>query len=382
MVRADGGSDVGEPAIVPQKIPSRSLETRCMNDEPVYVKGFKAAPGLSPREAPSLTATHLWRTSPALQPSDCLLSENARLAMENEMLRLENLQLSWGAAPGADGMTASYWCGPMDPSPLSVAAMHHSYPSWCPSAVSAWEWSATLSQIPGASRARTESDIPRHVAGCFVGASDSIGRRSQSVDLTSSAPASTATTTTVAPEHRTTVMLRNVPTTFSRDILLELLRNKGFGGLFDFVYLPMDFKTHKSLGYAFVNLLKPDQAVTCWDAFEGYRWEADGDATCTVSWSCPYQGYAAHVERYRNSPIMHEDMPDDYKPAVFEEEQRLPFPPPTKKLKAPRVRPLGEAGAAAGLGSSNIATSAYGAVASGCEKQQTPRSPQLVSVLE
>ena len=33
-----------------------------------------------------------------------------------------------------------------------------------------------------------------------------------------------------------------------------------------------------------------------------------------MNWSHPYQGLDAHIERYRNSPVMHEDVPDEYKP--------------------------------------------------------------------
>merc|ERR1719367_2096902 len=44
-------------------------------------------------------------------------------------------------------------------------------------------------------------------------------------------------------ESRTTVMLRNLPLDHTRDMLLHLLDTKGFAGMYDFIYLPMDFKT-------------------------------------------------------------------------------------------------------------------------------------------
>merc|ERR1740138_1013689 len=58
-------------------------------------------------------------------------------------------------------------------------------------------------------------------------------------------------------EHRTTVMLRNLPNNYTRDMLLEHIENKGFIGLIDFFYLPIDFRSHACLGYAFVNLPRP-----------------------------------------------------------------------------------------------------------------------------
>jgi len=134
-------------------------------------------------------------------------------------------------------------------------------------------------------------------------------------------------------------MLRNLPNNYTRSMLLKLLDAEGFIGQYDFVYLPMDFKTHASLGYAFVNLVSPEQAAAFWTTFEGFsKWVVSSQKVCSVSWSCPYQGLNAHIERYRNSPVMHEDVPDEYKPMVFEEGVRSSFPLPTKKLKAPRMR--------------------------------------------
>ncbi|CAE7621292.1 ML3, partial [Symbiodinium sp. CCMP2456] len=59
------------------------------------------------------------------------------------------------------------------------------------------------------------------------------------------------------PQGRTTVMLRNLPNNYTRDMLLELIDSMGFRGQYDFLYLPIDFQTHACLGYAFVNLVDP-----------------------------------------------------------------------------------------------------------------------------
>jgi hypothetical protein len=123
-------------------------------------------------------------------------------------------------------------------------------------------------------------------------------------------------------------------------MLLSLLDSEGFSGQYDFVYLPIDFKSHASLGYAFVNLSTTDAAESCWKVFEGFnKWVVPSSKVCSVNWSTPFQGLDAHVERYRNSPVMHEHVPDEYKPMLFADGQRLTFPPPTKKIRAPRIRP-------------------------------------------
>lgn len=136
-----------------------------------------------------------------------------------------------------------------------------------------------------------------------------------------------------------TVMLRNLPNNYSRAILLELIDSEGFAGQYDFFYLPMDFKSRASLGYAFVNLVSPAQAHAFREHFDGFsRWVLPSQKVCSVNWSTPYQGLEAHVERFRNSPVMHEAVPDEYKPVVFVNGIRTSFPPPTKKLRAPRTR--------------------------------------------
>jgi len=138
---------------------------------------------------------------------------------------------------------------------------------------------------------------------------------------------------------RTTVMLRNMPNNQSRKMLLQILDREGFAGQIDFLYLPMDFATRASLGYAFVNFTTPSAAAAFMRTFDGFaQWSIPSRKVCGVSWSGPHQGLEAHVERYRNSPVMHEDVPDTFKPVLFANGVRIAFPPPTRKLRAPRLR--------------------------------------------
>lgn len=141
-------------------------------------------------------------------------------------------------------------------------------------------------------------------------------------------------------EWRTTVMLRNMPNNYNRDMLLDLVDSMGFTRCYDFAYLPVDFKTQAGLGYAFINFVTSAAAQRCFRKFEGYaRWQVPSEKVCTVTWGSPYQGFEAHVERYQNSPVMHHSIPDDWKPVLFDEQgSRIPFPPPTKPIKMPKVR--------------------------------------------
>jgi len=152
------------------------------------------------------------------------------------------------------------------------------------------------------------------------------------------------------PVNGTTIMLRNLPNRYSQQLLLELLDNQGFQCKYDFVYLPMDFRNGVNLGYAFVNLHSHPDALRAIEIFQGFgNWDFDSAKVCEVSWAHPHQGLSEHVERYRNSPVMHPSTPEEYKPMIFQNGIRLPFPAPTKAIRAPKLKlvPPGGGGAAA-----------------------------------
>jgi len=132
-------------------------------------------------------------------------------------------------------------------------------------------------------------------------------------------------------------MLRNLPSEFTRAHLIELLEDEGFEGSYDLVYVPMNFSVKCCLGYGFVNLRTSSEARRCWQAFNGFCiW--DTTTACEVAWSDPHQGTAALIERYRNSPVMHESVPEEWRPALFVDGVQVPFPAPTETVKAPKQK--------------------------------------------
>lgn len=138
---------------------------------------------------------------------------------------------------------------------------------------------------------------------------------------------------------RTTVMLRNIPTEYTRADIVELIDRQGFGGVYDLVYVPVDFVTELNHGYAFVNCTSPEGALRLQTHFSGFNdWKVTSERICEAVWSESIHGIDAHVKRYMNSPLMHESVPDVFKPALFAEGKRIPFPKPTQKVRAPRMR--------------------------------------------
>merc|ERR1712139_719215 len=143
-------------------------------------------------------------------------------------------------------------------------------------------------------------------------------------------------------EHeRTTLMLRNIPNDYTFQMLKELLDSFGVCGQYDFLYLPMDFRKGANIGYAFVNGVDPLAARQIREAFDGFdEWAVQSGKICEVSWSFPQQGLDEHIERYRNSPVMHESTPIEYKPRIFEDGHEVLFPSPTKFIKPVKLRPI------------------------------------------
>jgi hypothetical protein len=137
----------------------------------------------------------------------------------------------------------------------------------------------------------------------------------------------------------TSVMMRNIPNNYTRAMLLALLKREGFAATFDFFYLPIDLKKKSGLGYAFINFINHEVAEAFCMHFSGFtRWAATSQKICQVTWSNYIQGFAAHVERYRNSAIMHESVPEEFKPMVLKDGVQKTFPPPTKAIPEPQER--------------------------------------------
>lgn len=145
-------------------------------------------------------------------------------------------------------------------------------------------------------------------------------------------------TTIVRDEERTTVMMCGVPFSYTRDKLVDLFGSRGFSSQFDFIHMPINFNTTLGVGYVFVNFTSHEQAKQFMLTFDGFDgWESFSKKACVTRWSDD-QGLEANVSRYRNSPIMGDSVPRAYKPALFRDGEQVPFPEPTKQLRALRCK--------------------------------------------
>mmetsp|Transcript_157748 Transcript_157748/g.273750 ORF Transcript_157748/g.273750 Transcript_157748/m.273750 type:complete len:488 (+) Transcript_157748:95-1558(+) len=146
-------------------------------------------------------------------------------------------------------------------------------------------------------------------------------------------------------DSHTTLRLTYLPPNLKREHLVTLLHLKACF-LYDLIYVPRDMRKQNppGLGYAFVNFLTSAAAKDASEKLEGFNvWKQLGSFTspkvCKVDWGTR-QGLHNNIQFYRNSSVMHDDVPDECKPALYNGRIRVPFPPPEKKVRPPKIRNL------------------------------------------
>jgi len=140
---------------------------------------------------------------------------------------------------------------------------------------------------------------------------------------------------------RTTLIFKNMCVHVMRQEFTEMLERHGFEGLFDFVYVRTNFKAMTSFGYGFANFVNHRTAERARRFFNGKASslshpEAAEGGVLEVSWTVEHQGLQRHLEHFRNSPMMHPDVPDKFKPLVLRNGVPVPMPPPRRRLSAPK----------------------------------------------
>jgi hypothetical protein len=134
-------------------------------------------------------------------------------------------------------------------------------------------------------------------------------------------------------------MLRNLPKDYTRAMVLELLDSRGLAGKYNFVYLLYDFDMMACSGEALVNFESYAAGELARVNLQGFsQWKVQSLNVCEVSWSEALQGLDAHIDRYRNSSLMHQDVPEQFRPIILKNGTKAPFPPPSRRVRAPRSK--------------------------------------------
>ena len=122
-----------------------------------------------------------------------------------------------------------------------------------------------------------------------------------------------------SPDHSlttTTLMIRNIPTRFTSTSFLDILYDSGFSGTFDFFYLPMDFRTGKNMGYAFLNFTMPYFANLFAHMFHGTRLGLTTSSKVLHISRSRRQGLIENIELFKNSDLLSSESYPCFKPFV------------------------------------------------------------------
>jgi hypothetical protein len=115
----------------------------------------------------------------------------------------------------------------------------------------------------------------------------------------------------------TTVMIRQLPLHCTQAMLMAEVTNRGFGDLFDFLYLPSDLKKGENLGYGFVNFIEPMYALACRDAFDGtYLPRLLRRKPLNVQ-PARLQGYEANYKHFAFAKMGNKQIPSRFSPVFL-----------------------------------------------------------------
>jgi hypothetical protein len=105
-----------------------------------------------------------------------------------------------------------------------------------------------------------------------------------------------------ATEHKTTVMIRNIPCKCTQEHLVQEVSQ--YTSAFNFLYLPMSRLRDGTLGYAFVNFLTAEEATQFMDAFTGHKFRRlPHSRKRTEVTFAVLQGFRENVRFYRRSKV-------------------------------------------------------------------------------
>jgi hypothetical protein len=117
----------------------------------------------------------------------------------------------------------------------------------------------------------------------------------------------------------TTYMIRNIPTRFTSITFVRLLEDYGFRSKFNFLYIPIDFRSGKNLGYAFINFYDPTDGIAFVEKFNSRRLPVSTSKKILEILPSRRQGFEENISLFRTSDLLSSVSLPHYKPLVATE---------------------------------------------------------------
>jgi hypothetical protein len=107
-------------------------------------------------------------------------------------------------------------------------------------------------------------------------------------------------------DRRTTIMVKNIPNKFTRDLLIKTI-DKNFKSTYDLFILPTDVNRYKNFGYAFLNFTCSYHIPYFYFLFNGKKWgSTNSQKICEITYS-KIQGRNNLLAHYSNKIIFRND---------------------------------------------------------------------------
>ncbi len=112
-------------------------------------------------------------------------------------------------------------------------------------------------------------------------------------------------------DRRTTVMIKNIPNKFSRELLLNII-DENFKKAYDLFILPTDVNGYKNFGYSFINFTSSYYIPYFYSVFNGKKWSStNSQKICEITYS-KIQGRNNLLSHYSNKIIFRNDEAKKY----------------------------------------------------------------------
>merc|ERR1712100_530322 len=112
-----------------------------------------------------------------------------------------------------------------------------------------------------------------------------------------------------------TLMLRNMPVRYTQRMFLAEIRRAGFDRTFDFIYMPMDFKTRNNHGFCFLNFIDFNFARQFVQEFEGRRLAAFKSPKKIEISAANTQGLYGNMNSFQGAE---KEIPPEFQPIIFD----------------------------------------------------------------
>jgi len=123
---------------------------------------------------------------------------------------------------------------------------------------------------------------------------------------------------------KTTIVIRQLSKHVDRNVVKSTLDACGFDGVYDFLYVPMNFAKAVCFGFATINFTSHAHADAALAHFG-----AGGNilgASVVAEWSDSNHGLTSLLSKYSNNKVMQDSVPEIYKPIYLCNGQPRPFP--------------------------------------------------------